>query len=115
MTSREGLMAIAEELKAARRVAIAAHLNPDGDCIGSALAMRLIVRKLGKEADVFDRDKVPDNLMFLAGADTVRPLGDAGGAYDALLCVDCAELSRIVSFADRNAAWSSSSRLLLPL
>ena len=99
MTSREGLMAIAEELKAARRVAIAAHLNPDGDCIGSALAMRLILRKLGKEADVFDRDKVPDNLMFLAGADTVRPLGDAEGAYDALLCVDCAELSRIVSFA----------------
>ena len=99
MTSREGLKAIAEELKAAGRIAIAAHLNPDGDCIGSALAMRRILRKMGKEAEVFDRDKVPDNLMFLSGADTVRPLTAASGRYDALLCVDCAELSRIVSFS----------------
>lgn len=99
MTSREGLQAVAEILKGSRRIAIAAHLNPDGDCIGSALAMRLILRRMGKEADVFDRDKVPDNMMFLAGADTVRPLSAAEGPYDVLLCVDCADLQRIVSFS----------------
>ena len=97
---REDLRTVAEELKKARRVAIAAHLNPDGDCIGSALAMRLILQKLGKEVEVFDRDKVPEMFMFLEGADTVRPLSEASGRYDALLCVDCAELERIVNVHD---------------
>ncbi|MBQ9306866.1 MAG: bifunctional oligoribonuclease/PAP phosphatase NrnA [Clostridia bacterium] len=98
MRNPEALREIADHLRAAQRIAVCAHLNPDGDCIGSALAVRLILTALGKEVEVFDRDKVPDNLSMLAGADTVRTLDQATGRYDTLLCVDCAELSRVVNF-----------------
>ena len=44
MTCREGLERVAQALREAERIAIVGHLNPDGDCIGSALGMRLILR-----------------------------------------------------------------------
>ena len=95
MTCREGLERVAQALRGAERIAIVGHLNPDGDCIGSALGMRLILRKMGKTADVFIRDRVPEILRFLSGADTVRTFQEAQGTYDVLLCVDCADLGRI--------------------
>ncbi len=95
MTRHEALEAIAEVLKSSARIAVAAHLNPDGDCIGSALALRLILQAMGKTADVYDRDKVPDNLTMLAGSNEVRQLDAPQGRYDVLVCVDCADLSRV--------------------
>lgn len=61
-----------DTLRSARRVLIGSHLNPDGDAIGSSLAMYGFVRQLGIEADVVNSDPVPDNLRFLPGAKCVR-------------------------------------------
>ncbi len=41
------------------------HANPDGDTIGSSVALCLILRKLGKRADVFSVDGLPKKLSFL--------------------------------------------------
>lgn len=43
---------ILEEIKKANTIAIVVHENPDGDAIGSALAMKLALEQLNKEADV---------------------------------------------------------------
>ena len=56
---------IAGAIRNAETVALCCHINPDGDTIGGALALRLALRNLGKKADVFCQDKVPDNLLFL--------------------------------------------------
>ena len=102
----EGRQAVAEKLREASRIAVVAHLNPDGDCIGSALAMQMILRAMGKQADAFDRDKMPDILRTLAGVGEIRPLQEARGPYDVLLCVDCADLSRIVdAHVPEQKAW----------
>lgn len=77
------------------KVAILPHLLPDGDTIGSAIALKLILSKLGKEADIYFATSIPSNLDFLAHlADykkETKPLVD----YDLCIAVDCSNLDRI--------------------
>ena len=64
----------AEKLMAAKKLLITAHVNPDGDAIGSTLALAALLRTKGKEATVMIDDKLPKNLSFLPGYDKiVRP------------------------------------------
>lgn len=60
---------LTQALLAAGRVAIIGHVNPDGDTIGSCLALQQGLAQLGKRAAVFCQDKVPDVLMCLQGAE----------------------------------------------
>ena len=63
----------------AQSIALCCHLNPDGDALGSMLAMRLGLLALGKDCEVFCQDPVPDYLKFLPGAEKVRMPEDAQG------------------------------------
>lgn len=56
-------------LDAAQRIVILAHRNPDADAIGSNLAMREALERLGKQVTSACVDGVPDNCRFLAGAE----------------------------------------------
>ena len=49
----------------ARSVVITCHLSPDGDAIGSSLALCQLLRNLGKRADVVLPDQVPRQLTFI--------------------------------------------------
>lgn len=51
----------------AEKIAIVTHTNPDGDAIGSSLALALALAKLGKEARVVIPDGLPDFLRWLPG------------------------------------------------
>ena len=67
MTGMEKIMTldnILEEIKKAETIAIMAHETPDGDAIGSCLAMKVALKKLGKNADVIIRE-VPKIFDFL--------------------------------------------------
>ncbi len=52
-------------IKGSRNVLIFTHTNMDGDAAGSAAALCLVLRKLGKDAWVLLEDKMPDYLSFL--------------------------------------------------
>ena len=74
----------------AKRIALIAHVSPDGDTVGSALALRLAFLSKGKAVDVICDGSVPQEMRWLAGADAfIRP-EDAQGAYDAAIAVDVA-------------------------
>jgi len=78
------LSEIATALRSAQRIAIAAHVRPDGDAVGSVLGLALSLRAMGKTVHVLLEDGVPSNLTFLPETDTVlQP------PY-ALLDIDCA-------------------------
>ena len=80
------LEAAAEKLLAAQKLLITAHVNPDGDAIGSALALAAFLRGRGKEATVMIDDRLPKNLSFLPGCDKIiRP--EEGRKSDAELLV----------------------------
>lgn len=70
-----------------------AHVAPDGDALGSCLALKLLLEQLGKRARVACDDPVPHLYSFLPGADQVLP-GDADADAQALVAVDCADAGR---------------------
>jgi len=90
---RGDLSAICRVLREKDRFLVACHENPEGDAIGSELALALALRKMGKTATVLNADPVPANLLFLPGADTVVHTGD-GSKYDVAVVVDCGSPER---------------------
>ncbi|MFN0127745.1 MAG: DHH family phosphoesterase [Verrucomicrobiales bacterium] len=59
-----------------RRCVVTSHVRPDGDAIGSALALAFALERLGHTVVVLNEDGMPDNLRFLPGSDrVVRPSG----------------------------------------
>ena len=92
---REGLVNV---LQRARQVVLCAHVSPDGDTIGSCLALRLALQRLGKEATVSCQDKVPNMLSFLPGADSILRPEKLNVAHPELaLCVDVSDQRRLGS------------------
>lgn len=88
--------AIAELIRASENIAVCTHVYPDGDTIGAALAMKLGMESLGKTVRVYCRDKVPDQLSFLPGADEIISVSEGAlPAYDLLLAVDISDESRM--------------------
>jgi bifunctional oligoribonuclease and PAP phosphatase NrnA len=90
---RNDLDSICRILREKDRFLIACHENPEGDAIGSELALALALRKNGKKATVLNSDPVPENLRFLPGADTIR-CDEDGSRYDVAVIVDCGSPER---------------------
>ncbi len=90
---------VIDKIKKAKRIGIFNHINPDGDALGSAFALKLCLVALGKEAQVFLRDG--DAL-----AKEYKLLKDIEGPpftvddCDLKIAVDCADKERLGEFAD---------------
>lgn len=76
----------AEKLKAANKILITSHIQPDGDAIGSTLALMQMLHNLGKTAQVFIDDTVRKNLHALPHFEEIRRPKD-GEKFDADLMV----------------------------
>ncbi|GAB4234265.1 MAG: bifunctional oligoribonuclease/PAP phosphatase NrnA [Acidobacteriota bacterium] len=91
-------MRIEEEVAAfllqPRRILITSHERPDGDSIGSQLAMAEALEQLGKEVAVVNKDPMPPNYRRLPGASRIRLAPRVEGRFDALLILECNNLER---------------------
>lgn len=76
-----------ELIMKARNIVIAGHINPDGDCIGSLLALGLGIEQLGKNVHMVSYDGVPELYRFLPGAD--RVIKKTSVHPDLAIAVDC--------------------------
>lgn len=72
---------------------IIAHVSPDGDTLGSCLALYLALTRAGKQARLVCEDPVPQIYRFLPSAGDFLPAGSAPAAKTAV-AVDCADLAR---------------------
>ncbi len=73
---------------------IVGHINPEGDSIGSSLALALGLKKLGKkDICVLSKDPVPENLKFLPWARTIKRRRPAR-EFDVVVLVDCNSMER---------------------
>ena len=88
---------IKEEIQKAQDVVILTHENPDGDAVGSALAMYLTLKKLGKQVDVIIPE-CPNTFKFLPGAEEIKKEGKEE-AYDLAISVDVTGIVRLNGFA----------------
>ena len=83
-------------IQPARRIALIAHENPDGDCIGSALGLAHILMQIGKICVPACAHPVPRTLAFLPGAEMVQDtLGDED--FDLVIALDAGEWTRFGS------------------
>ena len=81
----------ANKLKSAEKILVTAHINPDGDALGSTLAMCQALRQLGKSAQIYIDDVLPSNLNFLPNIEEIkRPTDNEKFDADLLLIIDTA-------------------------
>ena len=89
-------MLISDFLNGIHNVAISGHVNPDGDCVGSVLAVYGYIKKNHPEieADVY-LEKPTDKLAFLKYFDVIDTGFSKDRTYDLMICVDCASRIRL--------------------
>ncbi len=86
---------IYEALNKANKIAIFVHINPDADCIGSAVALGGYLQNINKSVDFFCDDDIHSNFSVIGGEFKKELNGD----YDLLVAVDCADVLRIGKFS----------------
>ena len=101
MISGENIAAIAAAVKGGNRFVVLAHKNPDGDAVGSTLALCHYLRSIGKDAVVVLPNAFPVFLSWMPGTDDVllydaekERCDNAIAAADVLFCLDFNVLSR---------------------
>lgn len=85
---------IIEEIKKAESIVILTHETPDGDAIGSSLAMKVALKQLGKNADVIIKE-VPKIFDFLPERESIKTSSYIE-KYDLAISLDCADFKRLV-------------------
>lgn len=88
----EAVQAAAARIQQAQRIAIVAHERPDGDAVGSLLAMHCALSESGKEVIPILASGVPRRFQFLPAADQVQ--SEPPPAVDLMISVDCADDDR---------------------
>ena len=95
---------IADVLRGCRHALLLNHVSPDGDCLGSTLALAHALWKRGQVATVGSTDGVPGIYRFLPGSDRIRRELPEDTAYDVAVFMECSTPDRAGLLAARAAA-----------
>jgi phosphoesterase RecJ-like protein len=85
---------IREAILQRQRFVITSHARPDGDAIGSQLAMAFALRQLGKDAQLVDKDPAPPQFQWMPGVREIQLSPTVHGQFDAAIVMECGDLSR---------------------
>jgi bifunctional oligoribonuclease and PAP phosphatase NrnA len=94
MTTNPEIQKIVDAIRSRRRFVISSHARPDGDSIGSQLAMAYALEALGKEVTVVNADAAPPPLMAFPGVPGILIASAVEGEFDAAIIMECGDLSR---------------------
>ncbi len=88
-------------LKDVKNICIIGHINPDGDCIGSALSVyNYIQSNYADKFVTFYSRNYNSKFSYLSGFDKIIERDSENIIYDLAICVDCASSDRLGSFLD---------------
>ena len=85
---------VAAEIRKRQRFVIASHIRPDGDAIGSQLAMAFALRQIGKSARVVSRDPAPPVLLDFPGVSDIEVVDRVDDTADAVIVMESGDLTR---------------------
>ena len=94
------LSEIIEVIKRGKRFLITAHVNLEGDALGSQLAMKELLIGMGKDAFILDSDPVPEHYRFLPKAAEVSNDLNNINDFDIAVVLDCPTLDRTGKIKD---------------
>src|SRR3989441_12192238 len=92
--NEQAIRQITEAIRERQRFVLASHARPDGDSIGSQLAMAYALRALGKHVQVVNSDAAPGTLMAFPGVQAIEIADHVDGAFDAAIVMECGDLAR---------------------
>jgi bifunctional oligoribonuclease and PAP phosphatase NrnA len=85
---------IVDAIRSRQRFVLSSHARPDGDSIGSQLAMAYALRDLGKHVELVNFDAAPPQLMGFPGVPDIRIAPAVDGSFDASIIMECSDLAR---------------------
>jgi len=91
---RNPIEAILDVLRRGERFLVCSHSRPDGDAVGSMLAMAMLLTQMGKHVDLVAADRVPNIYRGLPGAGDICFAMTVYGPYDAVILLECDGLER---------------------
>jgi len=86
---------IAEKIMKTDRIAIVTHASPDGDAVGSTMALVLALRKHGKDVEILSKEPAPENLSYLPLFEEYGASATLSGDRELLLALDCGNKDRL--------------------
>lgn len=91
--------AIIKTIKESNKILITTHINPDGDAVGSVLALNIALKAAGKETFPVIDDEYPNLYKFLNGWEEIlkpgdESLGRAKKDIDLVIALDCGDVER---------------------
>ncbi|MBE5745851.1 MAG: bifunctional oligoribonuclease/PAP phosphatase NrnA [Clostridiales bacterium] len=92
------LKTIKSLIDTSKTVAIFFHINPDGDAVGSSLALKFGLEQMGKTVTVFSSDEISDELDFL-NYRSIK-IHTTNEKFDLAIVLDCPDIKRIGSMID---------------
>ncbi len=84
-----------ELIKAKKRFIVSCHVHPDGDAIGSTLAIGALLAGMDKQVEMVCTEGVPNVYQFLEGSRSIKRNISLDYLPEVLICVDCAEKDRL--------------------
>jgi phosphoesterase RecJ-like protein len=91
-----GLKKVAAEIRKHKKFLLSVHTSPEGDAIGSELALAGLLKRLGKIPIIVNEDPLPDEYKFLPRTETIKIYNPNLRKldYDCLIVLDCSDLNR---------------------
>lgn len=93
------MKAIVEAIRSNRRFLISSHVNPEGDALGSALALAFLLKRMGKQVTLANEGGIPEAFRFFPRPVPVLSRPRAGFKADVSFVVDVPVFSRVGSIA----------------
>lgn len=93
-TTTDTLKQVAIELEKVPEAALFSHVHPDGDSLGSMLALGLALERLGKKIYLYNAGPIPESLKFLPGIDRITDVLPQE-LPETIILIDCAEFDRV--------------------
>ena len=90
----DSIAAILDVLRKGERFLVSSHSRPDGDAVGSVLAMGMLLEQMGKQVDMVTADRIPTVYRSLPGAESIRHALRVHGPYDAVILLECDSIER---------------------
>ena len=95
---------IADIIRRNQSFLVLTHYRPDGDAVGSQLALAILLKNLGKQVEAWNDDPVPGKFRFLPHSDLVQRPPDAPKDFDVVMAVDTSTWQCVGTAAQRLGA-----------
>lgn len=94
MKSSRIIQRIIDGIRESESICVVGHVRPDGDCIGSQLALAIALQSQGKKVDCWNEDAIPRKLAFLDPDHLLKP-PRPGCRFDCVIAADAASFERL--------------------